>query len=221
MLGFGRTRKGTVGPDRRSTDLLSAVRLEWATVGWMALEFASAVALGWAAKSLLLVAFGLDSAVELASGVLVLRRFRDEYRGPSPGEEEESSERRTAAWTGYLLWALAAYVVATSTYGLAVGHKANTDQSVWGLAIGVVAIVGMPGLAAMKRRLASPSRLDSRALRADAAEAIGCAYLSAVLILGLVLGRVLGWWWLDSAAALLLVPFLVLEGREAVLGEDE
>jgi divalent metal cation (Fe/Co/Zn/Cd) transporter len=199
----------------------SAIRLEWVTVGWMVLEFASAVVLGLVSGSLLLLAFGLDSLIELASAVLVLRRFRGEYGGHPYPRQAASMERRTALWTGYLLWTLAAYIIASSTYGPVSGHRADIGVSAWGLVIGVIAAVGMPVLARLKRKLAAPDRLNSRSLRADAAEATSCAYLSAVLILGLLLGRIFGWWWVDSAEALALIPFVVLEGREAIFGEDE
>jgi len=75
----------------------------------------------------------------------------------------------------------------------------------------------MPILAAYKLKVAA--RLNSRALRADAVESITCGYLSIVLMIGLAATRLLGWWWLDSIAALALIPFLVKEAREAISGE--
>jgi divalent metal cation (Fe/Co/Zn/Cd) transporter len=75
----------------------------------------------------------------------------------------------------------------------------------------------MPILAGIKIRVAA--RLNSRALRADAMEAITCGYLSIVLMVGLAATRLFGWWWLDSVAALALIPFLIKEGREAIAGE--
>ena len=89
------------------------------------------------------------------------------------------------------------------------------------LIVAVIAVAGMPLLAHYKRRLAGPDRLDSPALRADAGEAVSCAYLSTVLLVGLALSSALGWWWLDAAAALVLIPFLVVEGREAWKNEPE
>ena len=85
--------------------------------------------------------------------------------------------------------------------------------------IGLVSKVGMPILAGYKLRVAA--RLNSRALRADAMEAITCGYLSIVLMVGLAATRLLGWWWLDSVAALALIPFLIKEAREAIRGECE
>ena len=93
----------------------------------------------------------------------------------------------------------------------------DTHESVWGILIGLVAKIGMPILAAYKLRVAA--RLNSRALRADAIESITCGYLSIVLMVGLAATWLLGWWWLDSVAALALVPFLIKESRAAVRGD--
>ncbi len=92
----------------------------------------------------------------------------------------------------------------------------DTHESVWGIVIGLVAKIGMPILAGFKLRVAA--RMNSRALQADAMEAITCGYLSIVLMVGLAATRLFGWWWLDSVAALALIPFLIKEGREAING---
>ncbi len=199
--------------------LREAVRLEYLTLVWMTVEFAASVALGLLSGSLLLLAFGIDSLIELASAVVLLLRFRWELRGDAGPENIERVERLTARVAGGLLFALAAYILAYSVYGLVAGHRADADTSVWGLAIAVVAVIGMPILAHTKRRLAASDRLNSPALRADSDEALSCAYLSAVLLVGLALSAAFGWWWLDSAAALALIPFLVVEGREAFEAE--
>lgn len=199
----------------RARDVRTAIRLEYFTLAWMTLEFVFALTLGVLSGSLLLLAFGLDSLIELASAAVMLWRLRVEFRGKVAWERIVTVERRAALWTGYLLYALAAYIAASSAYGLALGHGADTSVSVWGLVIGVLAVILMPWLAYYKRKLAAPGRLDSKALRADAAEAVSCAYLAAVLIVGLLLSRLLGWWWLDSVVALALVPFIVIEAHEA------
>jgi len=205
----------------RAADVQVAIRLEYATLAWMVLEFVSSVALGLLSGSLLLLAFGLDSLIELTSAAVMLWRLRAEFGGDAGRDKIQSAEQRAARGTGYLLYALAVYVAASSAYGLAVGHRADAGESIWGLAIGVIAIVAMPWLAYYKRRLASLERLNSKSLRADAAEAASCAYLSAVLVVGLLLSRLLGWWWLDSVAALVLIPFIVIEGHEATSEESE
>jgi divalent metal cation (Fe/Co/Zn/Cd) transporter len=119
---------------------------------------------------------------------------------------------------GYTLYALVAYIVFNSGYGLFIAKRiTDTHESVWGILIGAVAKVGMPILAAYKLKVAA--RLNSRALRADAIESITCGYLSIVLMVGLAATRLLGWWWLDSVAALALIPFIVKEARAAISGK--
>jgi len=117
---------------------------------------------------------------------------------------------------GYTLYGLALFVAANSLLGLTVLKKrTDTHESVWGILIGLAAKIGMPVLAGYKLEVAA--RLGSKALRADAMEAITCGYLSVVLMIGLAVTRLLpGLWWLDSVAALALIPLLIREGREAV-----
>jgi hypothetical protein len=170
------------------------------------------------ARSLLLEGFGIDSVVELFSAGVLLWRLRVEVRGQADTETVEGVERRASRLVGYSLYVLALYVAAMSAYGLLIAPRhTNTRESAWGILIGLIAKIGMPILAGYKLKVAA--RLNSRALRADAMEAITCGYLSVVLMVGLAATRLLGWWWLDSVAALALIPFLVKEGREAVKGD--
>jgi len=184
----------------------------------MTVEGAAALLLGWASKSLLLEAFGIDSLIELFSGGVLLWRLRAETSGAATSEHVEAVERRAAKWVGYSLYALVAYVAFNSGYGLFIAKRiTDTHESAWGILIGVVAKVGMPILAGYKLRVAA--RLNSRALRADAVESIVCGYLAIVLMVGLAATRILGWWWLDSVAALVLIPFIIKEARAAISGE--
>ena len=202
----------------RAANLKFALVLTYITIGWMTIEGAAALLLGWASKSLLLEAFGIDSVIELFSAAVLLWRLRIEASGIATSEHVNFVERRAARLIGYSLYALVAYVVLNSGYGLFIAKRiTDTHESVWGILIGVVAKVGMPILAAYKLKVAG--RLNSRALRADAVESITCGYLSIVLIIGLAATRLLGWWWLDSIAALALIPFLVKEARAAISGE--
>ena len=202
----------------RAADLNTALLLTYITLAWMTVEGAAALLLGWASKSLLLEAFGIDSVVELFSGGVLLWRLVVESRGRSSAERVETAERRAARLVGYSLYALVAYVLLNSAYGLFLAKRiTDTHESAWGILIGLVAKVGMPILAGYKLRVAE--RLNSRALRADAVESITCGYLSIVLMVGLAATRLFGWWWLDSVAALALIPFLIKEGREAIRGE--
>jgi len=206
-------------PDRtsRATDLHTALLLTYITLGWMTVEGAAALILGWSSKSLLLEAFGMDSVIELLSAGVLLWRLRVEAGGRADETGIEGVERRAARLMGFMLYGLALFVVLNSGYGLFVARRvADTHESVWGILIGLVAKVGMPILAGYKLKVAA--RLNSRALRADAMESITCGYLSIVLMIGLAATRLFGWWWLDSVAALALIPFLLKEGRAAVKG---
>jgi divalent metal cation (Fe/Co/Zn/Cd) transporter len=202
----------------RAADLRFALVLTWITLGWMTIEGAASLLLGWASKSLLLEAFGIDSVIELFSAAVLLWRLRVEASGTASAERAEEVERRASRYVGYSLYALAVYVALNSGYGLFISKRiTDTHESAWGILIGLVAKIGMPILAAYKLKVAA--RLNSRALRADAIESITCSYLSLVLIIGLAATRLLDWWWLDSVAALALIPFLTKEGRAAVRGE--
>ena len=201
----------------RDADLRQALRLTYLSLVWMAAEGTAALWLGLRARSLLLEGFGLDSVLEMASAGVLLWRLRVEAGGMAPAERIDQAERQASRWVGYGLYLLAAGVVVGSAYGLLAHRQTDTNVSLWGVLIGLTAKVGMPVLAGLKLKVAA--RLGSRALRADAMEAITCGYLSVVLMVGLAATRVFGWWWLDSVLALVLVPFLVKEGHAAVTGE--
>jgi divalent metal cation (Fe/Co/Zn/Cd) transporter len=204
---------------QRSDDVRFALLLTYITLGWMTIEGAASLLLGWASKSLLLEAFGIDSVVELFSASVLLWRLRVEAYGNADAARIENMERRAARLVGYTLYLLVLYVIWNSTYGLFIAHRVtDTHESAWGILIGLVAKIGMPILAAFKLKVAG--HLNSRALRADAIESITCGYLSIVLMVGLAASWLLGWWWLDSVAALALIPFLIKEARAAVSGGE-
>jgi divalent metal cation (Fe/Co/Zn/Cd) transporter len=203
----------------RAADVQLALWLTYITLGWMTIEGAASLLLGWASKSLLLEAFGIDSVIELFSASVLLWRLRVEAAGAATAEHVEAVERRAARWVGYSLYFLVLYVLFNSGYGIFVAKRiTDTHESAWGILIGLVAKIGMPILAGYKLRVAA--RLNSRALRADAVESIVCGYLSIVLIVGLATTRILGWWWLDSVAALALIPFIMKEARAAISGDE-
>src|SRR5215469_2250163 len=183
------------------------------TAAWMLIEAAVAIGSGVAARSLSLIAFGADSLIELASAGVVLWRLNFEMR---QGEElSESVERRTSRIGGVLLFALAAYVIASAAYGL--WRQQGQEFSAPGFVLTVLAIPIMLVLAKAKIRVAD--QIGSGALRADAVESIACAYLAGVVMLGLLAQLLAGWWWVDSITSLAIVVFLVKEGREAWNGE--
>lgn len=203
----------------RAADVRLALRLTYFSLGWMTVEGAASLWLGAKSHSLLLEGFGADSVIELFSAGVLLWRLQTETSGRAGVTQIERVERRAARLVGYTLYVLAALVAVNSFVGIFVIHsRADTHESIWGFLIGLTAKIGMPILAGYKLKVAA--RLQSKALRADAMEAITCGYLSVVLMVGLAVTRLFpDMWWLDSAAALVLVPFLVKEGREAVTGE--
>jgi divalent metal cation (Fe/Co/Zn/Cd) transporter len=184
----------------------SGIRLELLTVGWNAVEAVVAVAAGAAAGSAALIAFGLDSVVEVSAALVVLWQF---YGVP---EEREQRALRLIAWC---FFALAAYVAATSVQDLVTASK--PDASTVGIALTAVSLVVMPALAWAKRR--AGRRMGSRTLVADSGQTRLCAYLSASTLAGLVANAMLGWWWADPLAALVIAAVAVTEGREAWRGD--
>lgn len=206
----------TLPADRPAADLQAGLRLEVISIAWMVTEAAVSVGAGLTAGSLLLVAFGIDSVIELVSACLLLWRLRQEADARLGGTASlEAVERRTSQLAGFLLYGLSVYVVAQAGYGLSHRHQAETS---WlGIAVAVIAACGMPLLA--KAKIEAADKIGSRALRADAMETLTCGYLAWVLLAGLAANAVLHWWWLDSIAALAIVPFLIKEGREAITGK--
>lgn len=200
------------GPVREGL-MRRAYRLEWLTVCWMVFEAVIAIGSGIAAHSLSLIAFGADSVIELVSAGVLLWRLSVEIRHGR--EISEAVERRATRIAGTLLFALAAYVVASAGYSLS--RHEGQEFSAIGLTISVLAIPIMYLLAKSKLRIAE--QIASSALRADAAESIACGYLSGAVVVGLLVQLLFGAWWIDSVTALAIVGFLVKEGREAWAGE--
>ena len=202
-----------LGIDRR-TLIAQAFRLEWVTIGWMVIEAAVAITAAIAAGSLSLLAFGLDSAIELISACVLIWRLSVELRH---GQEfSERAEQLAARIGGGLLFALAAYVVASAAWSLGTGH--GQEFSLPGLAVTALAIPVMYVLA--RRKLKVAEAIGSRALRADAVESITCGYLAAVVVIGLIAELLTGFWWVDAVTSLAIVWFLVKEGREAWEGKE-
>jgi divalent metal cation (Fe/Co/Zn/Cd) transporter len=181
--------------------------LAGASVAYNAIEAVVAIAAGVVAGSVALVGFGLDSVVEVSSGLIVLWQFRH----PLP----ESRERTALRLMAVAFFALAAYVGVESARALVEGR--DPDSSALGIGIAVASIVVMPALSWAQRR--TGRRLASAAVVADSTQTALCAYLSVVLLAGLVLDATLGWWWADPAAGLVIAAVAVREGLEAWRGE--
>lgn len=175
----------------------------------MGVEAAVAVASGIAAHSITLIAFGLDSVIELASAAVLIWRLSAELR--SGREVSESAERTARRIAGGLLFALTAYVVVAAGWSL---WRGEGEGFSWpGLAVALLSIPVMLVLA--RRKLALADQLGSRALRADAAESLACLWLSLVVVVGLLAQLAFGAWWIDAVTSLAIVWFLIKEGREA------
>jgi divalent metal cation (Fe/Co/Zn/Cd) transporter len=183
-------------------------RLEYFTIGWNVIEAAVAIISGIGAGSAALIGFGFDSAIESSSGAALLWRLQE-------GEQGEKRERAALKLVGISFLALAAYVAVDA--GKSLVFQEPPQASLAGIVIAALSLIVMPLLARAKRRVASP--MQSRALEADSRQTDICAYLSAILLLGLSLNAIFGWWWADSAAGLLMAPIIGREGVEALRGE--
>ena len=196
------------GTRGRRHDLGRGLALEGITVAWNIVEFLVAVISGFAAGSVVLLAFGFDSLIEAASGAVVFARLRRELTGLG-GSELAQVEARAARTSGALLVLLATTVLIESVRRLSGSGPAPHESSA-GIALTAVAAAAMPLLGVAKRRLAH--RLGSGSLRIEAEQTIACAWFSLTTLAGLLLNATFGWWWADPTAALLLVPWMVYEG---------
>jgi divalent metal cation (Fe/Co/Zn/Cd) transporter len=178
--------------------------LQGITLAWMLVECAVSLFAAARAHSVALLAFGSDSFVELLSAIVVLLQFTPRWR-----LSKERAERAAAL----LLYTLAAVVVLID---IASCHQ-PAESSRLGIAITAAALVAMPVLAALKRREAR--RLSNGALAADAAQSATCAWLAAVTLAGLTANALWHIVWIDSVAALVAVPILLIEARRAWRGE--
>ena len=194
----------------RAADVRDGVQLAVITVVWMVAESAIALTAGVIAGSALLIAFGLDSIIELVSGSILLWRLTVESRGADV-ERVERVEHRAGGFAAVLLALLCLYVLVTSIVGLAV--HAKPGSSALGIGVSVGAVIVMPWLGVSKRRVAA--RIDSKALRADAAESFTCGYMAAAVLAGVALNTLFHWWWAEDIAALVFLVWLVRETREA------
>ena len=171
-----------------------------------------AITAGLVAGSSALLGFGLDSSVESLSAVVLIWRLRVERRDP---ERVERVEHQAVRLIGVTFLVLAAFVGFEAIRSLV--HESEPASSPVGIVLTLVSLVVMPTLAVAKRRVGR--EMGSRAVLADAAETMACAYLSIVVLAGLALDAAFGWWWADPVAALGVVVLLVREGLEAL--EDE
>ena len=185
--------------------------LEYFTIAYNSLEGLIAIVAGIVAGSIALVGFGFDSLIEVTSGSVLLWRLRadiDEAR-------RERVEAISLRIVGACFVVLAIYVSYDSINSLI--RREAPDESLVGIVLAAVSLVVMPLLVRAKRKVARA--IKSRALIADSKQTELCTYLSAILLGGLLLNALLGWWWADPIAALIMVPIIFKEGIEALRGE--
>lgn len=194
-----------------SVSLRKGVNIELMSIAWMVIEAVVAIGAGIIAHSLALTAFGADSVIELVAGGVLLWRLTVESRGASLAHIKRAE--KTSSWVvGIALLLLAVYIVVASIVKL-VSHQ-GADTSYLGLGLAIASGIIMPYLSRTKKQIGTD--IGSKALRSDGSCSMVCAYMSWILIAGVVLTAVLGWWWIDSVAALALVYYVVKEGWEAI-----
>ncbi len=200
-------RTWTTDPDLRRKLSRRAQVLAGASVTYNVIEAVIAISAGLVAGSVALVGFGLDSVVEVSSGLIILWQFR--HRLP------ESRERQALRMLAFSFFALAAYVTFESLRSLIAGS--DPDVSPVGIGLAIASLIVMPFLSWAQRR--TGKALGSNAVVADSTQTLLCTYLSAVLLVGLVLNATLGWGWADPIAGLVIAAVAVREGVEAWKGE--
>ena len=195
------------------TSLLSAIRIEVLTIIIVTLEGGFSIFAGMKAHSIALVAFGVDSLIELITAVFLLWRFDVQRRNKS--SQSINSAEKIASWVSAIgLAALCTYIIAVSLFNL--WHSEIQETSTLGMSISVFALLVMPYLALRKGTLAKD--LNSAAMKADAACSITCAYMAGVLLIGLLINALTGWGWIDSAVSLAFLVWLIPETKEAFEG---
>ncbi len=198
------TRSADLQISRSHDAVVRGRRLEYLTLAWNSLEAIASIVVGLLAGSIALVGFGFDSVIECVSGMTMLWRLRDERR-----------ERTALKLVGASFLLLAAYVAADSIKVLII--KEPPEKSIIGICIAALSLIAMPLLARAKRKIAR--ELNSGAMHADSRQTDLCAYLSAILLGGLLLNATLHWWWADPVAALIMVPIIVKEGWQGLRGK--
>ena len=186
-------------------------RLEYFTIAWNSIEGLIAVIAGMVAGSISLVGFGVDSFIEVTSGSALLWRMSLD----ADAHRRQDIERRTLRIVGGCFLALAAYVAYEALLDLA--EQEAAAHSLPGILLACVSLVVMPLLSRAKRQVGTA--MNSRAMHADARQTEFCTYLSAILLGGLLLNSLLGWWWADPVAALAMVPIIAKEGIDGLRGD--
>lgn len=199
-------------PAERAAAVRRATLLNRVSVGYNAVEALVALAVGITAGSISLLAFGLDSVVEVSASLVIAWRLRAERRTGCTQDTDRVATRLIAISFA----ALALYVGVESVRRLATGEEA--DATVVGITLTAISVVLMPWLARAKRRVAP--LLGSRAQHAEANQTVICAVMSVVVLVGLVANAALGWWWADPLAALGVAGIAAVEAARTWRAES-
>ena len=185
-----------------------ALNLEYFSVGYNVLEGFFSIFFGAHAGSVALIGFGLDSIVESLSGLILIWRLRQ--HGVCSEGEERTSENKAIKFVAATFFLLGAYVLYESAKKLI--FKEIPEPSLPGIIIAILSVIVMPILSFRKRDIGM--KINSKALVADSKETLTCAFLSVPLLLGLTTNYFFGFWQADSLVGLIIVVFLIREGRE-------
>jgi divalent metal cation (Fe/Co/Zn/Cd) transporter len=200
----------TLTPEKaRALHTRAGRKVEYLSIAWTTLEAVIGILAGVLAGSVALIGFSIDSAIEVASSGVLIWRLSDQ---PQAEEREQLAHRLV----GICFFALAAYIAFDALHDL-IAHE-PPRVSYFGIAYAAACAVVMPFLARAKRRVAA--HLGSDALHADSHQSDICAYLSVILLLGLALNALFGWWWADPVAALCMLPIIIKEGFAGLRGES-
>ena len=211
--GFGHLRIMHIQDNHTREELIKKGRqLSFLTVGWNAFEGGAACIAGLMAGSIALKGFGGDSAIEVLSGLVMIWRMCSD----ADEEKRERVEALSLRLVGWSLLLLAGYIGFDSITALLRQEKPHA--SVVGIIVAILALLVMPWLARHKRSVAT--KIGSASLATDAKQTDFCFYLSAILLFGLACNALLGLWWADPVAALIMVPIIAKEGLEAARGKS-
>jgi divalent metal cation (Fe/Co/Zn/Cd) transporter len=199
------------GTANREVYVRRGERLEYFTIGYNTLEGVTSIVAGLIARSVSLVGFGLESLIEVTSGAALLWRLHHDL----DLSRREQVERAALRTVGACFIALALYILYES--GSMLIRHVPPKRSIFGIVIAAISVIVMPLLARAKRRVAR--QIGSGAMHADSKQADFCSYLSATLLGGLLLNAMLGWWWMDPAAGLVMVPIIGKEGIDGLRAE--
>ena len=197
--------------------LRRGLRLEYLTVGWNVVEGLVSIGAALASGSVALLGFGVDSFVESVSEGVLIWRLRTEERGELDEEAIERVEHRAERLVAISLLLLGAYILVDAVWSLVQGDRPSASP----VGIVVTALsLGVMGFLARAKRTTGEA-LGSRALIIDAFQTTTCLWLSATTLVGLAANALLGWWWADPVAAIVIALLVLRESIEAWRGEKE